>query len=202
MKRVTGPVPATSRRPRTELAVLVAGCVVGAGVHGAVLGFEEVDDLDPVGGYYLPQGVSFSQGLVLEAGVSLNEFEFPPRGGTKVAVDYGGEIAGSFSVPVSLIGGFFTYSQRATLTGYDDVGNVVAQKVSTFDSNLGFSTSNPPNEYLEITSAAGFYSFSIEADPLGESVALDDFTFIPIPEPRGAIAFAGLLLLAALRRGR
>ncbi|MBI1928693.1 PEP-CTERM sorting domain-containing protein [Candidatus Poribacteria bacterium] len=168
---------------------------------GAVLiDFEGLADSTPVTNQF--SGVIFSNATVLTAGISLNEFEFPPVSGVNVVFDDGGPIGGTFSTPALDISGFFTYTVPLTLTAFDSVGNMVASATSAFTSNLALSGDfgSSPNELLSVSYAGGISSFTISGDPFGVSFTLDDFAFTPtstpIPEPSSLLlVFAGLLAI-------
>ncbi len=80
----------------------------------AAIGFDDLADGEDVGTRY--SGLTFSNASVLQAGISLNEFEFPPRSGDFVAFDSGGPMAISFSSAISQFQAFFTYASPLQLT--------------------------------------------------------------------------------------
>ena len=51
-------------------------------------------------------GLAFLNLIVLKAGVSLSEFDFPPKSGLNVISDYNAPITISFLAPVSSVSGF------------------------------------------------------------------------------------------------
>ena len=69
------------------------------------LDFEGLSDGDVVTTQFSAQGVTVSHSTVLTAGVSLDEFEFPPHSGSNVVVDEGGPMLFSFTMPVFSFGG-------------------------------------------------------------------------------------------------
>ena len=79
-------------------------------------------------------GLTFSNTTTLTAGVSLNEFEFPPRSDFNVATDDGGAISILFISPVLSVSGYFTYLSSLTFTAFDSGANQVRQVVSLFGS--------------------------------------------------------------------
>ena len=150
-------------------------------------------------------GLTFSNTIVLTAGISLNEFEFPPFSGTNVASDNGGPISISFDSPVLSFGGYFTYLTQLSLTAFDSGNNQVHQVFSLFNNNLACLAGPPcsgdpgssPNEFLQVAFAAGISSVSIAGDPAGGSFAMD----APVPEPSNlALVSIGFILAAAFLR--
>ena len=57
-------------------------------------------------------GLTFTNATVLMAGISLNEFEFPPRSGVNVVSDNGAPILISFSTPVPSLPPFLPTPRR------------------------------------------------------------------------------------------
>jgi hypothetical protein len=181
---------------------LALGCLCAAAVQGAILDFDGLNDLDPVGSSYAAQGVTFNNAVVLKAGMSLNDFEFPPRSGLNVASDDGGPISGAFSTPVSSLWGYFTYSVQITWHGFDASNTEVVSTSSLFLENF-VGSGDPPNELLGLSFPGGIYSFRIDGDPQGGSFVMDDFGFTPIPEASStAVVVAALGAFALFRRGR
>ena len=149
--------------------------------------------------------LSFSNAVVLASGISLNEFEFPPHSGAKVASDDGGPMQIVFAAPVSAASGFFTYALALQLSAFDAGGAQVAGAVSAFSNNLLLSgdAGSSPNELITLSFAGGFTRLVIMGDAGGASFVLDDLTPIPVPEPKTAILLlAGILLLGAVQRAR
>jgi len=174
--------------------------------------FESFSDGDIVGSSLA--GVTFiSNGTVLAAGISLNEFEFPPRSGTNVVFEGGGGITGAiiitFTTPVNSVGAFLTYTSTITLAAYDASFGFLGSVTSLFGSNTT-TTGDPgssPNELLEITSAAGISFVAFNGSPAGGSFVLDDLTYdrrgggtIPLPGTALLLVAAGGAAVAARRR--
>src|ERR1700722_13497991 len=72
-----------------------------------LIDFEGLPDSTVVTNQYA--GLLFSNAVILTAGFSLNEFEFPPHSGVNVLSDNGGPISITFDGPVLSFSGFFTY---------------------------------------------------------------------------------------------
>src|SRR5712691_3984147 len=134
------------------LAILLAAF----GAAGAtVIDFETLTDSTAITTQFA--GLTFSNATVLTAGVSLNEFEFPPNSGNNVAADDGGAITIAFGVLQASVGGRFTYLLPLTLTAFDAALKPIATDVSDFSSNLALSgdPGSSPNELLQVSSALG-----------------------------------------------
>jgi hypothetical protein len=188
------------------LAILLATF----GTAGAtVIDFETLADSTAITTQF--PGSTFSNATVVTAGVSLNEFEFPPNSGTNVAFDDGGVITIAFDILQASVAGRFTYLVPVTLTAFDAALNPIATDVSDFSTNLALSgePGSSPNELLQVVSALGIARVTIAGDPLGGSFTLDDLAFIerPVvsqaPAPAtGALLGAGLIVCGAFRAAR
>jgi hypothetical protein len=169
-----------------------------AGVSPAfadLLNFEGFPDGTAITTQY--PGVTFSHATVLTAGVSLNEFEFPPHSGSNVVFDDGGPMLISFGAPVTAVSGYFTYGELLTLTAFDALNNPVGSVSSAFFNNEALSgdLGSSPNEFLQLTFAGGISSVTFAADSAGGSFTLDDLTVSAVPEP------ASLVLLLTVLAG-
>jgi hypothetical protein len=154
-------------------------------------------------------GLTFSNTTVITAGVSLNEFEFPPHSGTNVVFDDGGAISIDFASPILSFSGFFTYTVPLTLAAFDATSAQVASTTSTFSNNLALSgdPGSSPNEFLQVSFASGISSLTITGDPAGGSFVLDDATYgtgsSTVPEPGSlALLLSGSMIVAILKRRR
>lgn len=145
--------------------------------QATVIDFESLLDGDIVTTQFAE--VIFQNTLVLTAGVSLNEFNFPPKSGMNVVSDNGGKIIISFFNPMTSVSGFFTYMTGLTFLAFDSIGTQIAAASSVFSSNLALSgdPGSTPNEFLQVTSSSGIASVSISGELAGGSFTLDDFTF-------------------------
>jgi hypothetical protein len=149
-------------------------------------------------------GLNFSDAIVSTAGVSLNEFEFPPHSGSNVISDYQGPISIDFAKSVTSVGGYYTYAEALTVTAFDSAGMELNSTASPYFNNEALSgeVSSRPNEYLSISSSAGIAHIVVAGDPDGSSFALDDLTYvstpIAVPEP----ALVSLLMTGALSLAR
>lgn len=171
-------------------------------LYASVINFEGFPDSTILTTQY--PGLNFANAIILTAGITLNEFEFPAHSGVNVASDNGGPMTIIFSPPVQSFSGFFTYSEMLTLRAFDTGSNQVATATSHFTNNEALSgvVGSIPNEILQV-SAAAISKVTITGDPAGGSFVLDDAslggpatTTIPVLSPPMLAAFA--LLLAGL----
>lgn len=192
------------RAPRLAgLAIGLSLLVSVAGARATTIDFDGLADSTVVTNQF--PGVAFGNAIVLTAGVSLNEFEFPPRSGANVALDGGGAISIGFAVPVASFGAYFTYTTRLTLTAFDAGSNAIASTISAFETNAALSgePGAAPNEWMQVVFPGGISSIAIAGAPLGGSFTMDDASYDAVPEPAtlGGV-FGGLVLLGALRSSR
>lgn len=120
-------------------------------------------------------GATFSNAIILRAGITLNEFEFPPLG-TNVASDNGGPMTITFTWPVRGFGGYFTYGVPLTMQALGSSNNVVASQSSPYSNNeaLAGASGSQPNELLQVTSGASIYKVVITGGAQGSSFTLDN----------------------------
>ena len=182
------PIPTV--RLHTILSLVLLIPVLGTAAP-IVLDFESLSDLESVT-TQLP-GLTFTETIALEAGISLNEFEFPPASGDLVVSDDFGPIEILFTTPVTSFAGFFTYLVPLTVSAFSATDTLVDSASSLFATNLALSgdPGSSPNELLEVSHAPGISRVLIEGDPFGASFTLDDARYEVVPEPGTAV----LLLL-------
>jgi hypothetical protein len=149
----------------------------------------------------------FLHASVASAGFSLNEFEFPPHSGSNAVFDNGGPMTISFLVPVTGVGGYFTYTTQITITAFDSSNNVIGSLTSGFNNNLALSgdPGSHPNEFLSFSMLPGIAQITISGAPGGGSFTLDDLTFNSsiggVPEPSTILLLlTGLGSLVGFRR--
>lgn len=166
--------------------------------NAVTIDFESFLDGDVVTSQF--PGITFSNATAITAGITLNEFEFPPHSGSNVVFDDGGPMTIEFSTLMSDVGAYLTYAASLTLNFFDISNTLVGTVNSAFSSNLGLSgdPGSSSNELLSFTWASGISKVTITGDPLGGSFVMDDLTLTPytpsgdpIPEP------SSLLLLAS-----
>jgi hypothetical protein len=198
--RVFSKNPWTILRATVVLVALPLWIAHGFSVlKAAPISFEEISDGTPVSSQY--PGLLFTNAMALSAGISLNEFEFPPRSGVSVVVDNEGPITLSFATPVRRVGGFFTYLEPVLLRGFDEAGELLVSSTSAFLTNLAISgeVGSSPNEYIELLSSEDLYSISISGNSSGFSFALDDLSVGDsaqlVPEPSYSVLFAAAMIL-------
>ncbi len=147
-------------------------------------------------------GVSFTNTVVLTAGISVNEIDFPPHSGINVVSDNGGPIGITFDTPINGFAAYFTYLEPLTLLAFDNFNVQIGSALSLFSNNTftAGDLGSSPNELLQISSLGGISSVSITGDPAGGSFVMDDVTLTTLPEPGtlsltlAGIGLAGLLL--------
>ncbi len=199
----------------SSLLLLLLGAapsVLHAGVM--VIDFETFPDATPIPDSTILTtqfpGLTFSNTIILSAGISLNEFEVPPHSGQNVASDNGGPMSITFDNPILSFAGYFTYYEPLTIQAFDATGALVASANSAFSINVGcdpgpFCLGDPgssPNEFIQVVFANGISSVTITGDPAGGSFALDDATTMTqssAPEPNHTIPLVFLTSLILLR---
>jgi hypothetical protein len=168
-----------------------------------LINFDDLNDTETITGQFA--GITFANAIALSAGVSLNEFEFPPRSGSNVASDDGGPIRLAFAQPASAVGGYFTYAVPVTVSAFNAANVLLGSVSSLFSSNMGLSGDggSSPNELIQLAfSNIAYVTFA--GSSLGGSFTVDDLTYTlsettppPVPEP----AMGSLLILGALSFG-
>ncbi len=197
---------ATSLPKKWACAVALAlSAVGGASASPVVYDFESLLDGQQVTNQFA--GLNFTQTTALQAGISLNETEFPPRSGVAVVFDDGGAITIDFLSPLFSVGAYFNYSDGLSLAVYDSSDNLLFTASSLFGSNLGLSgdAGSSPNEFIVLADASGRIArLTITGNALGGSFTMDDLTTdtgTAVPEPPTVALVLGLLSLGALPGG-
>src|SRR5208283_4167818 len=80
-------------------------------------------------------GVTFTNTVVLTAGISLNEIDFPPHSGVNVVSDNNGPVSISFATPVTEFAAYFTYVEPLTLAAFNATDTQIATALSLFSNN-------------------------------------------------------------------
>jgi hypothetical protein len=200
--------PVDKSQPRPLLLAGLLLVFTQLAIHAdTIINFDDLNDSDVVTTQYA--GLTFTNAIILTAGISLNEFEFPPHSGTNVVSDDGGFMTIAFSTPVTSVSGYFTYLEPLTLTAFDSSSSQLRQTFSAFSSNLALSgdPGSRPNELLALNFPTGISSVIIAGDPAGGSFVIDDLTYSPLapaaPEPTSILLFlTGATILAATRLKR
>jgi hypothetical protein len=173
-------------------------------LHAAIItiDFETLTEGISVDAAFDPD-VTFSNAVVLTAGSSLNEIDFPPHSGTNVVFDSGSPIRLDFADPVSSFSAFFTYATAVTLQFYDFSSTLLGAVSSVADNNTTSGT-GLTNELLA-GAFAGTSFVTITGAASGSSFVLDDVVFETIenqavPEPASApLLVAGILFLILIQ---
>jgi hypothetical protein len=189
------------------LLICLTPVVALAGV--VTIDFEGLPDGAPVTSQY--PDLVFSNATVLTSGISLNEFELPPRSGTNVVFDDGGPMTISFASPVISFGGYFTYYEPLTLQAFDAAQTQVDSVTSAFLINVACGDGPPclgdpgssPNEWITLAFTGGISNVIITGDPAGNSFVLDDVTYTsPVPEPSSIVLLSTMLTALAVAARR
>lgn len=167
-------------------------------ITATTLTFEDFPDSTILTNQY--PGVTFANTVILTAGISLNEFEFPPRSGVNVASDKGGPITISFATAINNFSGYFTYAQPLTIDAFNSANKLLATKASLFSNNEALSgvAGSSPNEFDSLSSLSGISSITITGSPLGGSFALSDMSYsetAAVPEPSGLVLTLSVLAI-------
>lgn len=188
------------------LTLLWIGYVPSAWPTAIVYDFDTFNDSVGIANQY--SGLAFINTTVLERGISLNEFSFPPHSGDDAAFDDGGPIVITFSSPVQSVSGYFTYLNGLTLSAYDSNNNLVDIAYSTFLTNLADGTGDVgsvPNELLSVAGMGDQIArIVVGSSTSGSSFVMDDLTVstsitaLPIPGTLPLI-LGGLALIVSCR---
>lgn len=171
-----------------------------------LIDFENLSDGDALTNQIA--GFNFVNAVTLTAGISLNEFEFPPLSGTNVIFDMGGPMRIDFSAGVTSVSAYITYLAPIVMTAFDSGGTILGTTHSQFGNNLALSgqLGSTPNELIALAFDDIAY-VTIAGDSAGGSFTLDNLTadtVDSVPEP-GVLSLAvtgGCLALASGRRRR
>jgi hypothetical protein len=193
------------------LLLLTVAAASSAKANAVTLNFEGFADSTILTTQY--PGLTFTNAIILTSGISLNEFEFPPRSGVDVVSDNDGPITIDFSMPTTSFSGYFTYVEPLTLNAFNASDTQVATATSLFSNNLACLAGPPcpgdpgssPNEFIELGFAGGISSVTITGDPLGGSFTMDDITYTTattsVPEPANTVVLA-IFTIGALCHSR
>jgi hypothetical protein len=183
-------------RVLVALALLLIGAAPSS---AALIDFESLADLESVTNQFSSDGVVFANAVTLTAGVSLNEFDFPPSSGTKVISGLGpGPISAALTLGASQVNLQMTTSQISRVRFFDSLSAFLGEILVA--PNLGSHT------LVSFVSSTPIASLSIDDPVTGNAFLLtvDDFELVPsaVPEPSMAALLASGLLAAAcgLRR--
>ena len=184
---------------KLTLASSLAAVSLSFQARANIINFDGLADSSVVGNTYAGQGVHVNHGVILVAGISLNEISFPPHSGTGVMTDDGSPIYISFDAPVDNVSAYFAYVSLLTFTAFDGVGNVLGTL------NSPSSSFTDANQLISL-GISGISALQISGQT-PSSFILDDFTFQPqvisgVPDTASTallLAFAGLALFSGAK---
>lgn len=194
-----------------RIALLVACLTAGPCFSASVIDFDSLGDGETVTNQFAAMGVNFQGVRALSAGLSLNEFEFPPRSDFNVITDESGPILITFSLPQSMVLAYFTYTQAITIRAFDaasaDLGSVSSQAGCASNLALSGTAGCLPNQLITLSGLGNISRVMISGAPNGGSFTLDDLTFEPtamtsVPEPAYALLTVAVLAFAVIRHQR
>lgn len=124
-------------------------------------------------------GATFANAIILASGITLNELEFPPHGGSNVVSDNGGPMTILFAAPLRSFAAYFTYSVPLTMQALDSANNLLVTTNSAFSNNEALSgiSGSHANELLEVSSSTAIFKIVITGSSQGTSFTLDDAGF-------------------------
>lgn len=194
------------RRLLNIFGIAYAAFLMTSPAKSTVVDFEGFSDSTVITNQY--SGLAFSNAIILTAGFSLNEFEFPPHSGVNVLADNGGPISVTFSSPVHSFSAYFTYAVPITVDVFAAGNALLGHVTSLFPNNEAISgaSGSSPNEFLSLTDR-GISKVVITGSSDGFSFAMDDMSYsgstLGTPElSTWALMIVGFLFVIFVRRIR
>ena len=164
------------RRLLNIFGIAYAAFLMTSPAESTVVDFEGFSDSTVITDQY--SGLAFSNAIILTAGFSLNEFEFPPHSGVNVLADNGGPISITFSSPIRSFSAYFTYGVPLSVDAFAAGNTLLGQVTSLFSNNEAISgvVASSPNELLSL-SESGISKVVITGSSDGFSFAMDDMSY-------------------------
>ena len=155
--------------------------IISIPAKATVLTFEGLPDNLSLSNEF--SGLTFNGATVLTAGLSLNEFDFPPISGDNVVVSLTNLLEITFLDLTDTVSGYFTYGDLLSLSSYDINGRLLATSQSAGVNNLG------SNELITL-SGQGISLLRVSSN---SNFTLDDLSFsnaVAVPEPTTIVLLA------------
>jgi hypothetical protein len=195
---------------RTLLLVSLLACfAVTAQANFTVINFDNPGllnmgaDNQPIGVFYLANGVTFSGANGVWAGLSLDP-TFPPLSPPGVAYDAASIMQIDFSVPVNRVSYYFTTNDNLSMAVFDTNGHLQNLFVDFFVgcNFLSDFCSAPPNMLDSLSTNYFIGSIWLYSDDGPNSFTIDNLGF-GTPEPASLLLFgSGALAIASRLRSR
>ena len=155
--------------------------IISIPAKATVLTFEGLPDNLSLSNEF--SGLTFNGATVLTAGLSLNEFDFPPISGDNVVASLTNLLEITFLDLTDTVSGYFTYGDLLSLSSYDINGRLLATSQSAGVNNLG------SNELITL-SGQGISLLRVSSN---SNFTLDDLSFsnaVAVPEPTTIVLLA------------
>lgn len=162
-----------------NFAALVLSFQLIQTANAGFVDFENFSDFDSLT-TEIP-GLIFNDATVLTAGISLNEFDFPPHSGNNVIASFSGVLTINFDTPINLVGGFVSYADAAgvNLSLYD-INNILLAD-AFFASPVG-PLNIVSNQFISLgVSNISSMVVSLNSPIPDNPFTIDDLTYVPEP---------------------
>ena len=183
-------------------------CFANQSAFANTINFDGLADMQVVGSNF--QGLTFSDTLALQAGISLNGLEFPPHSGDIAVTNTAGSLTIKFDDLITNFNAYFTYSNPLSIFAYDSNSMLIGSIQSTYNNNLALSgdTGSHPNDLLSfsadeiksiLVSSSGATSFAFLMDDVSYTSAPPPISSVPLPNSFVLILSTFAILSFAVR---